>query len=147
MKQCVKETLCSGFFIRKKLCKVRVCSEYRVTRRIIRNAYLQVSEFDKDRIIAHQEFGLPFRDVALRTGQHPSIVMRICVAEGYTERHAMSQCPSMINSQEDRYIVRSAMQNRITISWTSQEMGMFPECLVFIRTACRRLQQHGLSVL
>ena len=48
----LKIKLCSGFLIRKMLCKVRICLEYRVMPQIFRNVYQQMSEFDRDRIVA-----------------------------------------------------------------------------------------------
>lgn len=150
LKHYIKGRLCSGFLIGKALCKVEVCSEYRVMPRIRRrNAYQQVSEFDRGRIVAYRECGLSFRDIARRTGRHPTTVMRIWnqwVAEGHTERHAGSQRPPMTNAREDRHIVRSALQNRTTTSRTiSQETGMFAARPVSARTVRRRLQQRGLS--
>lgn len=47
-----KRKIRGKFYIRKALCKIDVCSEYRVMPQIIRkNAYTQVSEFDRSRIL------------------------------------------------------------------------------------------------
>ena len=53
------------------------------------------------------------------------------VSEVHTEWDAGSQYPPMTNAQEDRHIVRSALQNSINTSQTiSQEVGMFAACPV-----------------
>ena len=55
--------------------------------------------------------------------------------------HTGSQCPPMTNAQEDKHIMRSALQNRITTSQTiSQELGMFATYPVSIRMVHIRLQ-------
>ena len=54
------------------------------------------------------------------------------VTEGHTEQHEGSQRPSMTNTREDRHIMRSALQNRITTSLTiSQEHGHVYNTLSF----------------
>ena len=68
------------------------------------------------------------------------------VTEGHTERYAGFQRLPMTNTGEDKYIVSSDQQNRITTSWTiNQEIGMCAAHPVSARTVCRRLQKHGLS--
>ncbi|GFX30649.1 hypothetical protein TNCV_4861731 [Trichonephila clavipes] len=106
--------LWSRFLIRIALCRIRVCSEYRVMRAIRRNAYQQVSDFDRGRIVAYRECGLPFRNIARRTDRNAANVMRIwnkSVAEGHTERHAGSPHSPITNVRKDRHIVRSFLQN------------------------------------
>ena len=76
LKHCTKEKLCSGFLIWKGLSNVRVCSEYPVRPRIIRrNAYQQVSEFNRSRIVTYRQCGLSSREITRRNGRHPSTVM------------------------------------------------------------------------
>ena len=108
-------------------------------------------EFDRGRIIAYQESRLSFHDIAHCTDRHPTIVMQAWnqwVAEGHTERNAGSQCPPMINAQEDRYIVKSTLENHITTPQTiSLEFSMFAACPVSACTVHQCLQQDGLSAL
>ena len=52
LKHCIREKFCSRFLIQKVLCKVRVCSEYcAMSRTKRRNAYKQVSEFNRGRML------------------------------------------------------------------------------------------------
>ncbi|GFW54787.1 hypothetical protein TNCV_2654271 [Trichonephila clavipes] len=86
-----KKKLHGGFPIRKAFCEVGVCSEYPVMPRIRRNAYQQVSEFDRGRIVAYRECALPLRNVTCRSGRNPNTVMRMNnqrVAESQSSRIA-----------------------------------------------------------
>ena len=60
-----------------------------------------MSEFDERRIVTYRESRLTLRDIARRTDQHPSIVIRIWnqwADESNTEQHAGSQRPPMTNA-------------------------------------------------
>ena len=61
------------------------------------------------------------------------------------DEHARSQLLSLNNSGNGIYIVRLAMEKRISASKSIiQEMRMFVACAVFARMMHRRLQQRGL---
>ena len=78
LKHCKKEKLWTRFLIPKALCKVKVCSEYRImTRTWWRKANKQVSNFYRGRMVEYRKCELPFRDIVHRNSQHPSTFMRI----------------------------------------------------------------------
>ncbi|CAL1274869.1 unnamed protein product [Larinioides sclopetarius] len=79
--------------------------------RIRRNAYQQVSEidkfeFDRSRIVAYGGCGLLFRDIARRTGRHPTLPCEYEINELLRVIHAGSQRPPMTDAWEDRYFVK-----------------------------------------
>ncbi|GFU56486.1 histone-lysine N-methyltransferase SETMAR [Trichonephila clavipes] len=49
-----------------------------MSRRKQRSAFDQVSEFDRERIVAYRDCGLSFREIGSRVGRNRTIVMRIC---------------------------------------------------------------------
>ena len=66
-----------------------------------RNAYQQVLEFDREKIVVYRECGLSVRDIARHTCRHTSTVMRIWnqrIADGHIERYIGSQRLSMTNA-------------------------------------------------
>ncbi|GFU27180.1 HTH_Tnp_Tc3_2 domain-containing protein [Trichonephila clavipes] len=68
-----------------------------------RNACTHVSDFDKGRIVAYWDCGLPYRSVAARVGRNSMTVSRIWnrwVQDINTERRAGSQRPPIISSRK-----------------------------------------------
>ncbi|GFU66019.1 transposable element Tcb1 transposase [Trichonephila clavipes] len=49
-----------------------------MSRRKQRKAFGQVSEFDRERIVAYRDCGLPFRKIGSRVGRNQTTVMQIC---------------------------------------------------------------------
>ncbi|GFX10045.1 HTH_38 domain-containing protein [Trichonephila clavipes] len=49
-----------------------------LTRRKQRSAFDQVSEFDRERIVAYRDRGLTFREIGSRVGRNQTTVMWIC---------------------------------------------------------------------
>ncbi|GFV61398.1 transposable element Tcb1 transposase [Trichonephila clavipes] len=49
-----------------------------MSRRKQRTAFHQVSEFDRGRIGAYRDCGLPFREIGTRVGRNQTTVMRMC---------------------------------------------------------------------
>ncbi|GFU39077.1 transposable element Tcb1 transposase [Trichonephila clavipes] len=77
-----------------------------------RSAFDQVSEFDRGRIVAYRDCGLPFREIGSRVGRNQTTVIRICdrwMQEGTTDRCGRSHPPQCTTSCEDRQIVRMAV--------------------------------------
>ncbi|GFV45815.1 transposable element Tcb1 transposase [Trichonephila clavipes] len=90
-----------------------------MSRRKQRSAFDQVSEFDKGRIVAYRDCGLPFRKIGSRVGRNQTTVLRICdrwMQEGTTDRHGRSHPPQGTTSREDRQIVRMAVADRSVTS-------------------------------
>ncbi|GFW14929.1 transposable element Tcb1 transposase [Trichonephila clavipes] len=88
-----------------------------MSRKKQRSAFDQVSEFDRGRIVAYRDCGLPFREIGSRVGRNQTTVMRICdrwIQEGTTDRRGRFNPPQCTTSREDRHIVRMAV--RITQS-------------------------------
>ncbi|GFT16334.1 HTH_Tnp_Tc3_2 domain-containing protein [Trichonephila clavipes] len=77
-----------------------------------RNAYLQVSDFDKGRIVAYRDCGLSYRNIAARVERDPMTVSRKgnrWFQDGNTERRAGSQRLPLNSSREDRQVTRIAL--------------------------------------
>ncbi|GFX35713.1 transposable element Tcb1 transposase [Trichonephila clavipes] len=118
-------------------------------RRKQRSAFDQVSEFDRDRIVAYRDCGLSFREICSRDGRNQTTVMRICghwMQEGTTGRCGRSHPPECKTSCEDRQIVRMEVADRSVTSLTeTQHIESVTHHSVSTRTIRRRLQQSGLS--
>ncbi|GFT42112.1 transposable element Tcb1 transposase [Trichonephila clavipes] len=70
-----------------------------------RRSFDQVSEFDRGRIVAYRDSGLPSREICSRVGRNQTTVMRICdrwFMEGTMDRRARLNPPQYITSLEDR---------------------------------------------
>ncbi|GFU74984.1 transposable element Tcb1 transposase [Trichonephila clavipes] len=70
-----------------------------------RSAFAQVSEFDRGRIVAYRDCGLPFWEIGSRVGRNQTTVIRICdrwMQEGTTDRRGRSHPPQCTTSHEDR---------------------------------------------
>ncbi|GFX77922.1 transposable element Tcb1 transposase [Trichonephila clavipes] len=88
-----------------------------MSRRKQRSAFDQVSEFDRERIVAYQDCGLPFREIGSRVGRHQTIVMRICdrwMQEGTTDRCGRSHPPQYTTSLSVRTIRRHLQQSGLS---------------------------------
>ncbi|GFU38429.1 HTH_Tnp_Tc3_2 domain-containing protein [Trichonephila clavipes] len=80
-----------------------------------RNAYQQVSDFDKGRTAAYGYCDLSYCSFAASVGQDSMTVCRILnrwVQDGNAERHAGSQRSPITSSREDRHITRMALMVR-----------------------------------
>ncbi|GFU88683.1 transposable element Tcb1 transposase [Trichonephila clavipes] len=113
------------------------------------SAFDQISEFDRRRIVAYRNCGLPFREIGSRVGRNQTTVMWICdrwMQEGTTDRCGRSHPPQWTTSHEDRQIVHMAVTDRSVISRTvAQNIESVTNHSVSARTIRRRLQQSGLS--
>ncbi|GFY29688.1 transposable element Tcb1 transposase [Trichonephila clavipes] len=104
-----------------------------MSRRKLRSAFDQVSEFDRGRIVAYRDCGLSFREIGSRVRRNQTTVMR---------SHP-SQCTT---SREDRQIVLIAVTDHSVTSRTiAHHTGSVTHHSVSARTIRRRLQQSGLS--
>ncbi|GFW84835.1 transposable element Tcb1 transposase [Trichonephila clavipes] len=118
-------------------------------RRKERSAFDQVSEFDRGRIVAHQNYGLAFREIGSRVGRNRTTVLRIYdpwMQEGTMDRRGRSHPPQCTTLPEDRKIMRMAVMD---LSVTSPTIALHIESVthhsVSASTIRRRLQQSGLS--
>ncbi|GFW52271.1 uncharacterized protein TNCV_2427181 [Trichonephila clavipes] len=74
-----------------------------MSRRKQRSAFDQVSEFDRGRIVAYRDCGLPFREIGSRVGRNQTTEMRICdrwMQEGTADRRGRSFPPQCTTSRE-----------------------------------------------
>ncbi|GFY16653.1 transposable element Tcb1 transposase [Trichonephila clavipes] len=120
-----------------------------MSRRKQRSAFDQVSEFDRGRIVAYQDCGLPFREIGSRAGRNQKTAMRICdrwMQEGTMDQRGRSHPPLCTTSREDRQFVRMAVTNRSVTSRTvAQHIESVTHHSVSARTIRRRLHQNDLS--
>ncbi|GFS81942.1 uncharacterized protein TNCV_2497291 [Trichonephila clavipes] len=114
-----------------------------------RSAFHQVSEFDRERIVAYRDCGLSSREIGSRVGRKHTTAMRIWdswMQEGTMDRRSRSHPPQCTSSCENRQIMRMAVTDR---SVTSRNVAQHIESLthhsVSARTIRRHLQQSGLS--
>ncbi|GFV74408.1 HTH_38 domain-containing protein [Trichonephila clavipes] len=64
-----------------------------MSRRKQRSVFDQVSEFDRERIVAYRDCGLSFKKIGSRVGRNQTTVMRICdrwMQEGMTDEPTWS---------------------------------------------------------
>ncbi|GFT77692.1 transposable element Tcb1 transposase [Trichonephila clavipes] len=120
-----------------------------MSRRKPRSAFDQVSEFDRERIVAYLDCGLSFREIGSRVERNQTTVMRICdrwMQESTTDGRVRSHPPQCTTSREDMQIVRMAVTGRSFTSRTvAQHIDSITHHSVSARTIRRRLQQSGLS--
>ncbi|GFS92998.1 transposable element Tcb1 transposase [Trichonephila clavipes] len=120
-----------------------------MSRRKQRSAFDQVSEFDRERIVAYIDCGLSFREIDSRVGRNQTTAMQICdcwMQEGTMDRCGRSHPPRCTTSREDRQIVRMAVTDRSVTSRTiSQHVEPVTHHSVSGCTIRRRLQQSSLS--
>ncbi|GFU24563.1 transposable element Tcb1 transposase [Trichonephila clavipes] len=86
-----------------------------MSRRKQQSDFVQVSEFDKGRIVAYRDCGLSFREIGSRVGRNQTTVMRIrdrWMQESTTDRRGRPHPPHCTTSREDRQIVRMAVTDR-----------------------------------
>ncbi|GFX78109.1 transposable element Tcb1 transposase [Trichonephila clavipes] len=96
-----------------------------MSRRKQRSTFDEVSEFDRERIVAYRDCGLSFRKIGSRVGRNQT---------------------TCTTSREDRQIVRMAVTDRSVTSRTvAQHIESATHHSVSARTIRRRLQQSGLS--
>ncbi|GFU73554.1 transposable element Tcb1 transposase [Trichonephila clavipes] len=120
-----------------------------MSRREQRSAFDQVSEFDRERIVAYRDCGLSFREIGSRVGRNQTTVMWICdrwIQKGTTNRRGRSHPPQYTTSREDQQIVRMAVTNHSVTSRTvAQHIEFLTHHSVSARNIRRRLQQSGMS--
>ncbi|GFX72860.1 HTH_38 domain-containing protein [Trichonephila clavipes] len=95
--------------------QTHITRSYGATSKCYRSAFGQLSEFDRGRIVAYRDSGLPFREIGSRVGRNQTTVMRICdhwLKDGTMDRHGRSHPPQFTTSREDRQIVRMAVTYR-----------------------------------
>ncbi|GFW16251.1 transposable element Tcb1 transposase [Trichonephila clavipes] len=76
-----------------------------ISRRKQRSAFDQVSEFDRGRIVAYRDCGLPFTEMGCRVRRNQTTVIRICdrwMQKGTMDRRGRSHPPQCTTSREDR---------------------------------------------
>ncbi|GFW26472.1 transposable element Tcb1 transposase [Trichonephila clavipes] len=96
-----------------------------MSRRKQRSAFDQVSEFDRGRIVAYRDCGLPFKEIGSRVGRNQT---------------------TCTTSREDRQIGRMVVKNRsVTSRNVAQHIEPVTHHSVSALTIRRRLQQSGLS--
>ncbi|GFU42311.1 transposable element Tcb1 transposase [Trichonephila clavipes] len=86
-------------------------------RRKQRLAFDQVSEFDRGRIVAYRDCGLPFREIGSRVGRNQTTVMRICdrwMQEDMTDRRGRSHPPQCTTSLSACTIRRRLQQSGLS---------------------------------
>ncbi|GFT88628.1 HTH_38 domain-containing protein [Trichonephila clavipes] len=92
-----------------------------MSRRKQRSALDQVSEFDRERIVAYRDCGLSFREIGSRVGRNHKTVMRIrdrWMQESTTDKRGQSHPTQCTTSREDRKIVRKVVTDRSVTSRT-----------------------------
>ncbi|GFU81541.1 HTH_38 domain-containing protein [Trichonephila clavipes] len=108
-----------------------------------RSAFDQISEFDRERIVAYRDCGLSFRKIGSRAGRNRTTIMRISDRwmqedDGPTWSIAST---SVNTSREDRKIVRMALTDRsVTSRTTAQHIESVTHHSLSARTLRRRLQ-------
>ncbi|PRD35711.1 UNVERIFIED_CONTAM: hypothetical protein NCL1_10659 [Trichonephila clavipes] len=116
-----------------------------MSRRKLRSAFDQVSEFDRGRIVAYRDCGLSFREIGSRVRRNQTTVMRICdrrMQEGTTDPRGRSHPSQCTTSREDRQIVLIAVTDHSVTSRTiAHHTGSVTHHSVSARTIRRRLQQ------
>ncbi|GFX04123.1 transposable element Tcb1 transposase [Trichonephila clavipes] len=120
-----------------------------MSRRKQRSDFVQVSEFDRGRIVAYRDCGLSFRKIGSRVGRNQTTVMRICdlwMQESTTDRRGRLHPPQCTSTRENRQIVHIAVTNcSVTSRTIAQHIKSVTHHSVSARTIRRRLQQSGLS--
>ncbi|GFX99080.1 transposable element Tcb1 transposase [Trichonephila clavipes] len=120
-----------------------------MSRRKQRSAFDQISEFDRGRIVAYRDCGLPFREIGSRVGRNQTTAIRICdcsMQEGTTDRRGRLHPPQCTISRADRQIVRMAVTDRSVTSRTvAQHIESVTHHSVSAHTIRCCLQQSGLS--
>ncbi|UYV70771.1 hypothetical protein LAZ67_8000553 [Cordylochernes scorpioides] len=118
-------------------------------RRKQRSSFDQVSEFDRERIVAYRDCGLSFREIGRRVGLNQTTVMRICdrwMQEDTTDRRVRSHPPKCTTPCADRQIVRMAVTDRqVTSRTVAQHIKSVTHHSVSAHTIRRRLQKSVLS--
>ncbi|GFV47184.1 transposable element Tcb1 transposase [Trichonephila clavipes] len=112
------------------------------------SAFHHVSEFDRERIVAYRDCGLPSREIGSRVGRNQT-VMWICdrwMQEGTTDRRGRSHPPQYTTSREDMQIVlMTVTDHSVTSRTVAQHIEFVTHHSVSVRTIRRRLQQSVLS--
>ncbi|GFW16236.1 transposable element Tcb1 transposase [Trichonephila clavipes] len=74
-----------------------------MSRRKQRSAFDQVSDFNRERIVAHRDCGLPFREIGRRVGRNQATVMWICdrwMQAGTTDQRGRAHPPQCTTSHQ-----------------------------------------------
>ncbi|GFS89974.1 transposable element Tcb1 transposase [Trichonephila clavipes] len=135
---------CERAFLRETL----LIGREDVTRRC-GQAFDQVSEFDRGKIVPYRDCGLSFREISRRVGQNQTNVLRVCdrwMQKGTMDRRGRSHAPQGTTSREVRKIVRMEVKDRsVTSRIIAQHIESVTYHSVSARTIRRGLQQSGLS--
>ncbi|GFX92353.1 transposable element Tcb1 transposase [Trichonephila clavipes] len=120
-----------------------------LSRRRQRSDFDQVSEFDRGRIVAYRECGLPFRQIGSRVGRNQTTVMRICdswMLDGTTDRHGQLHPPQCTTSPKNGQIVRMTVaEYSVTSRTVSQHIESITHHSVPALTIRRFLQHNVLT--
>ena len=76
--------------------------------------YQQVSAFERGRMVGLREVGLSYLDIAARTGQAATAVMRVWNQwreEGFTQRRAGTAPRNVTTARDDRHLVRMTVKD------------------------------------
>ncbi len=110
----------------------------------VRAPYVQLSEFERGRIVGLREGGMSFRDIAERVGREPSTVHQCWtqwVEEGSHTRRPGTGPSRRTDERQDRRIRRMALATR---SATSAQIRSVVTPHVTARTVRNRLLESGL---
>ena len=113
-------------------------------RRRLRTRFVNLSEFDRGRIIRMREAGMSTRAVAERVGRNQSTVVRVWhhwTQDGTATRRPVTGRPRVTTEREDRRIVRMATSSR---TMTATQIRSVITTSVSRRTVNNRLLQSGL---
>ncbi|GFU82110.1 HTH_Tnp_Tc3_2 domain-containing protein [Trichonephila clavipes] len=93
------------------------------------NAYQQISDFDKGRIVAYRYCGLLYCSITTRVSRDPMTVSTTWnqwSQDDNTECRAGSQWSPITSSLEDRHVTRMVLMDReASLRAPSQELGSF----------------------
>lgn len=133
------QPVCRG--IRSSVCVFNIGS---MPRQRVREPFVQLTEFERGRIVGMREAGWTYRRIAQHMGREVSTVHRCCrqwSAEGAHARRPGSGQRRRTDARQDRRILRSAVLDRTV---TSQQIRDTVAPGVSARTIRNRLHEAGL---
>ncbi|GFV84918.1 transposable element Tc1 transposase [Trichonephila clavipes] len=115
---------------------------------IRRLKFVQISEFERGRIVGLREAGLSYRAVAARVQRNSSTIMRVSkqwTDEGRTAEKSASGPQNVTSAREDRRLVRMAQTNRTASSrQLAAQWSTTTRVALCASSIWRRLLQRGL---
>lgn len=108
-----------------------------------RPPFVQLSQFERGRIIGMMEMGASYREISRRTGRSLRTIQRVCTQwtqEGTSTRRPGSGQPRATSEREDRRIVRTAVADRRA---SAPQIRAAVNCRVSPRTVVNRLLAAG----